>query len=626
MLSTWFAHPEFLLTLLAVPVAAALMLFANVRRKQMTARLATPLLLRKSVLVRTQVRRWKALLWLAGITLLAIACAGPQWGLDRTAQVRKGRDVVLVLDLSRSMAAEQPSRRELALRALRNLADTFEEHGGNRVALVAFAAQARLLFPLTHDCDHLRHTLKLIEADDIPTLSSDEPVSGTRIGAALKLAALASDPARANRPILVLLSDGDDPADDGEWTQGVAAVNANQLRVHVVGIGDPRRSETIPAGREVVEYDGKPVRTRLNEMVLREIADKTGGVYLPAHTQTLPLGAFVLHLLDADEWREEIPSGDALPVYQLRYPWFIGLALFFIMLTMLLGEGPLGMKNESRRPSRVHSSRTKAASLIIAMLAICAISAVDHPEAESLVRRGTDAYARQEYEEAIKFFDQAERLTHDPGWVSFNKAAAFYRLEKYRDAIDGYRRSLEDDAAPAERRARALFNLGNALVKHAAQEPQPLAEAVATYRACLTEPNLPAPLRSDARHNLEIAQLLWLKAVQAQPKEGDPPKKKEATYPEKPDEKEPNTGKTAYDVPVDPRPGQQVSKGDRKPGGKSKELSSQALMTLPDTEQVQPLSPEMTLAQIEAHARRIAEARRGHRNPPGPVSLSTKDW
>src|SRR5262249_3224624 len=133
MLSAWFAHPVFLYTLAALPVCSAFLIYARIRRRQLTARLAASPLLRKSVGASPRMRRWKGLCLLMALLLLAVACAGPQWGLDRDAQMRKGRDVIIVLDLSRSMDAEQPSRRELAVRALRRLADTFEEHGGNRV-------------------------------------------------------------------------------------------------------------------------------------------------------------------------------------------------------------------------------------------------------------------------------------------------------------------------------------------------------------------------------------------------------------------------------------------------------------------------------------------------------------
>ena len=632
MLSTRFAHPAFLLTLLAVPVCSAFFLFAYFRRKQMTARLGSSLLLRRSVLVRPRVRRWKRLCILAGLALTALACAGPQWGLDTSAQHRKGRDVVVVLDLSRSMNAEQPSRRELAVRALRHLADTFEEHGGNRVALIAFAARAQLLFPLTQDCDHLRHVLEQIEADDIPRLSLEEPVSGTRIGAGLKLAVDSIDWRRTNRPVIVLLSDGDDPVEDDEWLEGVTAASQKKIRIHTVGIGDPHKTENIPAGRELLLYDGKPIPTKLNETRLREIARRTDGIYLPAHTQTLPLGTFVQHFLDADELREEEPSGDELPVYQLRYAWFLFPAVVLFMLTIFLTEGPSLSTNEPKLPPtstlNQKSSRAtagaKTAALMIILTALLNISAADPPSAESLLRQGNEAFARQEYENALKAYEQAETLAPDPGLISFNKAAAHYRLGQHREAIECYRRCLEDDQAPIERRARAHFDFGNALLQYAGDNAQTLAEAVSAYRACLHQPMLSARLRADARHNLEIAQLLWLKAGGKLPedKKTDPNK---PPYPPENGDKKDDDG--AY-VAVNPsKDGPRREVGELSNAPKPKQMRSQGTSKhLPDEEQVHPVSPEDTLATLAEHARRIAEARRRQRNPNGTAELTTKDW
>jgi Ca-activated chloride channel family protein len=632
MLSTWFARPALLLTLLAVPICSALFLFAYFRRKQMTARLGSSLQLRKSVFVGVRARRWKRFCLLAGVALAALACAGPQWGLDKSAQHRMGRDVIVVLDLSRSMNAEQPSRRELACRALRHLADTFEEHGGNRVALIAFAARPQLLFPLTQDCDHLRHVLEQIEADDIPKLSFEEPVSGTRIGAALKLAVESIDRRRANRPVIVLLSDGDDPVEDDEWIEGITAASRKQIRIHTVGIGDPHRAENIPAGREFLLYDGKPIPTKLNETRLREIARRTDGIYLAAHTQTLPLGTFVQHLLDADELREEEPTGDELPVYQLRYAWFLFPAVLLFMLTIFLTEGPSLSRNESKmpptstlnqKPSRA-TARTKAAALVMILTALLSISAADPPSADSFLRQGNEAFARQEYENALKFYEQAESLTTDPGLISFNKAAAHYRLGQHREAIECYRRCLEDDQAPVERRARGHFDLGNALLQYAGDNAQTLAEAVSAYRACLHQPTLSASLRADARHNLEIAQMLWLKARGKLPedKKTDPNK---PPYPPENEDKKDDDG--AY-VAVNPSKDGQKREVDNLPNApKPKQMRSQGMSKhLADEEQVHPVSPEDTLATLADHARRIAEARRRMRNPNGPAELTTKDW
>src|SRR5262249_51625190 len=104
-----------------------------------------------------------------GIVLLIVGAAGPQWGHEHDPEgAGAGRDLVGVIDLSRSMLAEQPSRQERARRALRDLADTLQLHGGHRVALVVFAARPRLVFPLTNDYDHFREALNAWDADNLP--------------------------------------------------------------------------------------------------------------------------------------------------------------------------------------------------------------------------------------------------------------------------------------------------------------------------------------------------------------------------------------------------------------------------------------------------------------------------
>ena len=636
MLATWLTSPALLLTLLALPVGSAFMLFAYFRRRTLMARLGNSLLARKCVLVCQRRRRWKSLCILTSLSLLALASAGPRWGLDKSAQHRKGRDVILVLDLSRSMNAEQPSRRELAVRALRHLAETFEEHGGNRVALIAFASRPELLFPLTQDCDHLRHVLAQVDSADGPNLATEEPISGTRIGAALKLAVESCDPQRSNRPIIVLLSDGDDPANDDEWQQGVQAATDKKIRIHTVGIGDPDKDDTIPAGNDVLLYNGKPVRTRLQEKCLRDIAHATDGVYIPAHTQSLPLGSLVEHLLDADELRDEVPIDALLPVYQLRYTWFLCPAVLLLMLTLLLNEGPIAEREKGRKGEGKMAIKNLYSVVFlpfsrspllpfshwaVGLLAILSVSAAD-PNADEFLRQGNDAYARTEYDQALKLYEKAETLSLDPGLISFNKAAVYYRLKQHKEAIECYRRSLQDDQASAERRARAHFDLGNALLHFAGDNPRTLAEAIGEYRACLGQPNLETNLRTDAHHNLELAQLLWLRVRETLPDD----KKVESEKPKYPDPNEKKDEEYVYQEVKATKEDKQ-EKADNVPNTRiAKTLRSETIQVLPDEDKVHPFSPELTLATVEGEARRIAEARRGQRNPKGPATLSTKDW
>jgi Ca-activated chloride channel homolog len=628
MLTTSFATPGFLLALLALPVCLAFFLYAHLRRRHCVKSLAGGALVHKGLLLRPRVRRWKAFALLVGVALLGIAAAGPQWGHDLSVPHRQGRDVIVVLDLSRSMNAEQPSRRHLAIRALRDLADAFERHGGNRVALVGFAARARLFFPLTQDCDHLRHTLALLDADDYAPLSSDAPISGTRIGAALKLAVQSYDRERVNRPIIVLLSDGDDPADDDEWLQGVQAAKAKNLRVYTIGVGDPNQMETIPSGRDVLQFEGEPVRTRLQEERLEEIARRTGGTYLPAHREKYPLGAIVQHLLDAEALREEAGSESALPLPQLRYAWFLLPALGFLALAMLLNAGA---RRGQAPPRRVAPIGGRVPVTLLVLLAILGVSAADPPEVESLIVRGNEAFALQQYDVALRLYEQAEARTLDPGLVSFNKAAAFSRLEKYKEAIECYRRCLEDDGASSARRARANFDLGNAFLREGGNHAPLLAQAVQAYRACLQERDLTADLRADARHNLELAQLLWLKARNDQktPDNGDSDKNPPQTAPlakDTLDNKDPGAADAAYQ-PVDSANGAQAKKSPEiNAGPESKNLRSGSIVVLPDEEPIMPLAPSDALATLESHAQRIAEQRRRQRNPAGSGVLTTKDW
>jgi Ca-activated chloride channel family protein len=271
-----------------------------------------------------------------GLALVGVGAAGPQWGRDWEQSATAGRDLVVVLDCSRSMFAETPTRLERARDALLDLCNTLEKRGGHRVGLVFCAARARLACPLTHDCDHLRDILRQVveeEADDPEIQPGPGDVSGTRLGAGLMEALRTLDPRfRASQDVL-LLSDGDDPARDGEWRAAAAAARSLGVAVNVVGLGDPDTASAVRLS------GGREVRTHLEEAPLREIAQTTRGLYVAARTRTLPLGAVYLDAIAGGPLREE--SDDALPVYRQHYPLFLLPAFGLIASSLLLaGRSP----------------------------------------------------------------------------------------------------------------------------------------------------------------------------------------------------------------------------------------------------------------------------------------------
>lgn len=324
-----FTHPGLLLALFALPALSLLAVMAARRRQR--ALIALSGLVSGLLLARRRPGRlYGPCLWL-GLAAAAVGMAGPRWGRDWSQSAAPGRDLVVVVDLSRSMFAEAPNRVELARDALRHLAEALRARGGHRVALVTFAGRAELICPLTHDVDHF-----LERVESLDTRVPDATLGGgTRLGEALQLAVQAHDGrARGARDIL-LLSDGDDPARDGEWRAGTELARAEGVPVHVVGLGDAGEGHRIPADGGWLMHNGQEVRTRLEEAPLRDIARRTGGVLLLAGTRQMPLGD---HYRALAELRGDDESPDALPVYRQRHVWFLLPAFALLLLTLLLPE------------------------------------------------------------------------------------------------------------------------------------------------------------------------------------------------------------------------------------------------------------------------------------------------
>lgn len=327
-----WARSELLLLWLLVP----LLILWQHRRQRQAAALVQQLPLTWSPSSARQRRYWPMSMGTAVLYgLLIIALAGPRWGSDPQGAVAVGRDLVVVLDLSRSMQADDMadphsrSRWQAARQATLDLLATVQQRGGHRVALIIFAARPLLLAPLTTDYDFLRTLLQDLDGEYPPVEIRPAPtdtISGTRIGRALQAAVAAHDARFPGYQDILLLSDGDDPADDDEWQQGVHAALQAAIPVHTCGLGDPQRPATLILGEAFVQ-------TRLEESVLQRIAEQTGGYYLPAQRQLPQLGAFFRDYLEPLPQR--VTSDEALPVPQERYLWALLPACLVYLLVWL---------------------------------------------------------------------------------------------------------------------------------------------------------------------------------------------------------------------------------------------------------------------------------------------------
>jgi Ca-activated chloride channel family protein len=347
MPAQWFVHPWAFWLLAGLPFLAGLAWLAVRRRRKIRGRLGSASAVQALVSRRSGLGALRAPCVFTGLAFLCVGIAGPQWGRDWEQAVASGGDLVVLLDLSRSMLAQDvlPSRLERAKQSLRGLSYAIQERGGHRLALVIFAARARIVCPLTHDYDHFRLTLaRQTPADLSPDLRPrpSGPTSGTRIGAGLKMAVQAATAESTGPKLILMVSDGDDPARDDEWGEGARFAARHKIPVVVMGVG---RLNTLPPDNQIPWKDdwvrhenGTPVATKLEEKPLQEIARLTGGNYTRAGTtdKDLDLTAYFKDWIEQRTLRSD--AGKTSPTYVQRYPWFFGTALVLFSTAMLIGN------------------------------------------------------------------------------------------------------------------------------------------------------------------------------------------------------------------------------------------------------------------------------------------------
>ena len=410
------------------------------------------------------------------LLLFSLAMSQPQCGSRAELTKKRGIDVVVALDASKSMRARDvlPSRLE---RAKLELSTLLDELKGDRVAIVAFAGDAFVQCPLTSDYAAAKLFLRAIDPDQMQE-------GGTNIGAALATAEKVLEGADrgAKDRVVVLLSDGEDLS--GEVGEASEALKAAGIKVFTVGIGSAT-GEPIPVldkQGERIGYlkdptTGQTVLSRLDEAGLESIAQATGGEYFHrAGGVAVPDVAARIDRLQKTELESRITVR-----YDERFQAFLLPGLFFLLLAMAVGS-----------PWR---RRGPGAALGVGLLLLAGPARALGPlEANPpAVERGLKAYDEGRYEDALREFTAAERDAPGHPALEYNRGNALYRMGRYDDAREAYRRAQE--AAGPSLKERDLYNMGNALAQLGDTKA-----AIGAYRKALVL----EPGDEEARHNLEV--------------------------------------------------------------------------------------------------------------------------
>lgn len=488
------AEPWALLALVLVPAALFAWWLKERQNLRQLKRAGDPHLVRRLTEAGPDggaaVRLAQAILLSLAMALVAVALARPQFGLRTELRKARGMDVVLALDLSRSMLARDvvPSRLE---RARIELSDLIDNLGGDRVGLVGFTSIALPLAPLTVDHAAVKLQLRSATPDDLPrggTSISDAVQAGLRM--------LESAPESGGAQAIVVVTDGEEHEGDPKAAANKAAELG--VEVHVVGVGS-RTGEPIPMldkGGNVTGYlkdaRGQTVVSRLNEAMLRDIAEAgTGLVALPGPQGGLDLSAVRAHL--STQKKAEL-SDRVVRVYEERFQWFLAPALFLLLLAtglrprrrlaqvltlalvMTAGAGPA-----SADPLKAEDPDAKTARQALAdgrgEDAVKAYEqALDRlgPRADLLYDLGLAETSRGELDKAISRFQQAKEASDSArlrGKSAFALGNTYRQLNKYDEAMKAYRQALMED--PSLTGARRNLELTRAMKAVAAAQPKP---------------------------------------------------------------------------------------------------------------------------------------------------------
>ncbi len=459
-----FGAPEFLKWLLLIIPLIGLFIFMHRQRATRLARLISSSVWKTVIPGHSEKRRRRRIV----LRLLALLCIGlaltrPQWGSHWEEVKQRGLDIIVVLDTSKSMLAEdiKPNRLQQAKWAVRD----FVKHlKGDRIGLVAFAGSSFLQCPVT--IDYAAFTMML---DDV--YAGIIPRGGTAIGQALKTAADSFDTGSDADRVIILITDGGDTV--GDPTQMAEQLHKNHIKLFSIGVGT-LEGDLVPTDKGYVkDSQGQVVKSSLNESLLEKLARETGGFYVRSAPGDFGLDR--IYKLGISGLQRGEQETRLARVYEERFGWFAAAALLF-----LLAEGLF-------RP---------AAVLVFFML-------FSAPQANA--SDWSRAYKKGDYTNAFQTLEKTTKLFPDIG--NYDRGNVLYRQKNFQ----GSAKAFADAAALTKNnklKQKALYNRGTALLAGTTQQTNAVSDTAVRAADLFAQALELNPKDEDAKQNFERAMNL----------------------------------------------------------------------------------------------------------------------
>lgn len=438
-----FAHPKVLWFGLALlPLLAVFLWFTWKKRQEVIRQFVQNKLLAELALGVSVPRQiWRRVLLFTGVAFLLLGMAGPRWGFSWEEAAQRGRDVLIAIDTSRSMLANdvQPDR---LTRAKLAALDLLQLGKFDRFGLIAFAGSAFLQCPLTFDDEAFRQSVQILQPGIIPQ-------GGTALAEAIKTAreAFGTDE-EENHKILILFTDGEDHQE--EVNDAVERAVTTGIKIFTVGVGTPSgellriRDEQ---GRETYLKDeaGNVVKSRLNDQLLREIATSGKGFYLPLQ------GGNAMEVL-YQKGLAPLPTSERntklMKQLKEQFYWPLALGILLLIVEVLIPE-----QKRAPRKKEASSGPVPAAVAILLLLATLSQTVASPAKAHRHYQAGEYKSALAEYQELLTKEPNDARLRYNAG-------AAAYQATKFDEAVKQFQAAA---ASPdLDLQQQSFYNLGNA--------------------------------------------------------------------------------------------------------------------------------------------------------------------
>lgn len=511
---------------------------------------------------------FKTILSILTFIVLIIGIANPQIGVKQDTIKGKGAELMILLDVSNSMMAQdiQPNRLERAKLFISKLLDHLHH---DRVGFIIFAGNAFLQVPITIDYSAIKMSLPQIDPSSISS-------QGTSIGEAVNLAQESLGLTDTKNKGIIIITDGED--NDGEAENAIADAKKNGIKVLSIGVGS-EEGATIPMGNDVKrDENGAVVKTAFNRKMLENLASIGNGTFYHLGQQSDIVEDVVKNIekIESKEFEEFDYSN-----YNSYFYYFLMIALVILFITFILPNIP------------IKEFIKKLAVFALIMLS-SQLNAQTKEQREleeknnKTIRKGNTQYNNKKFQEAEVNYRKALSLNPKDKTANYNLANALYEQGKHKESIDYFSKSISSSQDKTAK-AKAFHNLGNAHFKSNNTE-----EAIKAYENALKlNPN-----DMDTKFNLALAKKKnknegggggknnqQNQKQQQDKKDSQGKGDKEKQDPNGQPKPDPKDGKDPNEGQGKNEQGEQPNQPQPKPGAMSKEQADKLLEALKNQEQ-----------------------------------------